>query len=274
MELLKNTLFINLEQRPDRLEHALSEFNKMGISAERINGVKLQKGAIGCTMSHIKCLELAKSRNYDHVFICEDDITFTNPELFKRNLAQFYANNDIMWDLLIVGGNIVPPYQTIGEYCARVLQCQTTTGYIVKREYYDTLISNFKESVHNLIKHPDNTREFALDIYWKRLQLQDFWYMIIPATVTQYESYSDIEERTVNYDHLMLDMEKTWFFEMKKKQQEQIDEMNKQLELQRIHNQKTNVTSTQSNITHESTTPYLLQSHKKTGDAGLSMKFY
>jgi hypothetical protein len=43
--------------------------------------------------------------------------------------------------------------------------------------------------------------------------------MIIPATVTQYESYSDIEERTVNYDHLMLDIEKTWYVEMKKKQQ-------------------------------------------------------
>jgi adenylate kinase len=37
--------------------------------------------------------------------------------------------------------------------------------------------------------------------------------MITPPTVTQYESYSDIEERSVNYDILMLDMEKKWLVE-------------------------------------------------------------
>ena len=42
--------------------------------------------------------------------------------------------------------------------------------------------------------------------------MQDFWYMIIPLTVTQYENYSDIEEQERNYNHLMLDMEKEWYF--------------------------------------------------------------
>jgi hypothetical protein len=36
--------------------------------------------------------------------------------------------------------------------------------------------------------------------------------MIIPATVTQYQDYSDIEKRVVNYDHLMLDIQKDWLF--------------------------------------------------------------
>lgn len=225
MELLTNTLFINLEQRTDRLEHALAEFTKMGINAERVNGVKLKNGAVGCSMSHIKCLELAKSRDYEYVFICEDDITFTNPELFKENLAKFYANDEINWDLLVVGGNNVPPYQQVEDYCARIFYCQTTTGYIIKREYYDTLIANFKESVYKLIQNPANKREYALDIYWKKLQVQDFWYMITPPTVTQYESYSDIESRNVNYDFLMLDMEKKWYIELKEKQQKELEQM-------------------------------------------------
>ena len=37
--------------------------------------------------------------------------------------------------------------------------------------------------------------------------------MIIPPTVSQYESYSDIEERVVNYDRLMLDMDKEWLMQ-------------------------------------------------------------
>jgi hypothetical protein len=211
MELLKNTLFINLEHRKDRLEHVNTEFKKMGITAERVNAVKMNTGAVGCTMSHIKCIELAKERKYEQVFVCEDDITFLNVDLFKENIEKFYDNDDILWDVLIVGGNNVPPFQQVEPYCARVFSCQTTTGYIVRRAYYDTLIRNFKESAENLMRHPDRPRDFALDMYWKRLQLQGFWYMITPPTVTQYESYSDIENRTVNYDHLMLDMEKQWY---------------------------------------------------------------
>jgi GR25 family glycosyltransferase involved in LPS biosynthesis len=216
MELFEHTLFINLEQRTDRLEHAMSEFKKMNINAERVNAVKMKNGAIGCTMSHIKCIELAKSRDWEHVFICEDDITFLNPELLKRNIEMFYNNDDILWDVLIIGGNNVPPYQQLYEYAARIFRNQTTTGYIVNKHYYDVLLTNFKESATNLLRNPNNKREYALDIYWNRLQMQDFWYMITPPTVTQYENYSDIEKRNTNYDFLMLDMEKQWYLDQLK----------------------------------------------------------
>ena len=219
MELLKNTLFINLENRKDRLEHVKSELSKLGVEGERVNAVKAKMGAIGCTLSHIRCLELAKQRGYEEVFICEDDITFTNPELLLKNLTKFHEEDNMLWDMIIIGGNNVPPYHKINENCVRVFYCQTTTGYIVKQSYYDTLIKNFKESANLLMKNPteEGKKKYALDIYWKRLQLQDFWYMITPPTVIQYENYSDIEERNTNYNHLMLDMDKEWFFAQFKK---------------------------------------------------------
>ena len=133
--LFEHTLFINLEHRTDRLEHALSEFKKMDINAERVNAIRPKSGAVGCTMSHIKCLELAKKREYEYVFICEDDITFTNPDLLKENMKKFVENKEIQWDMLIVGGNNVPPYQQVSDYCARVFNCQTTTGYVVKNHF-------------------------------------------------------------------------------------------------------------------------------------------
>jgi GR25 family glycosyltransferase involved in LPS biosynthesis len=219
MELLKNTLFINLEHRKDRLEHVKTELSKLGVEGERVNAVKAKMGAIGCTLSHIRCLELAKQRDYEEVFICEDDITFTKPELLLKNLTKFHEEDNMLWDMIIIGGNNVPPYHKINENCVRVFYCQTTTGYIVKRSYYDTLIKNFKESANLLMKNPteEGKKKYALDIYWKRLQLQDFWYMITPPTVIQYENYSDIEERNTNYNHLMLDMDKEWFFAQFKK---------------------------------------------------------
>ena len=214
--LFEHTLFINLEHRTDRLEHALSEFKKMDINAERVNAIRPKSGAVGCTMSHIKCLELAKKREYEYVFICEDDITFTNPELLKENIQKFVDNKEIQWDILIIGGNNVPPYQQLTNYCARVFNCQTTTGYVVKKSFYDPLIQNFKEGVQQLVGNPGNANMFALDIYWKRLQMQYFWYMITPPTVTQYENYSDIENKQTNHDHLLLDMDKPWLFQQRK----------------------------------------------------------
>ena len=213
MDIFDHTLFINLDHRKDRLEHVEKEFEKMGIQGERFNAIKTTSGAVGCTLSHIKCLEIAKERDYEQVFICEDDITFTNPELFKQNIEKFCMNEDIMWDVLIIGGNNVPPYKQYYDYCARVFNCQTTTGYIVKQDFYDTMIKNFKEGVANLMRDPNNKRMYAIDIYWKKLQMENFWYMVTPPTVTQYENYSDIENRNLNYDHLLLDMDKTWLIQ-------------------------------------------------------------
>ena len=202
MDLFKHSLFINLDNRIDRLEHALKEFEKMNIQVERISAIKNKNGAIGCTMSHIKCLQLAKERDYDHVFICEDDITFLDPNKLKDSAEKFITNMKSKWDVLIIGGNNVPPYQKLSDYCARVFSCQTTTGYVVQKHFYDVLIQNFKESAENLMRDPMNKREYALDMYWKRLQKDNIWLMLTPPTVTQYESYSDIENKNVNYDFI------------------------------------------------------------------------
>jgi hypothetical protein len=129
---------------------------------------------------------------------------------FLTNLKKFQEDEEIVWDMIIVSGNNCPPFFPVNEYCVRVLNCQTTTGYIVKKEYYDTLLNNFKESAHQLIQNSADTKKYALDIHWKKLQSQDFWYLIIPLTVVQYENYSDIENRNTDYQEMMLDLEKPW----------------------------------------------------------------
>jgi glycosyl transferase family 25 len=209
--MFANALYINLKERTDRLEHLMGEFHKMGIeNAIRIDAVRNNVGAIGCTLSHIIALETAKERDWEHVFICEDDITFLNPRLLREQSERFFANKELDWDVVVIGGNNCPPYTIIDDYCCRVRNCQTTTGYVVRKHYYNVLIHNFRESAEHLMREPHNGRIYALDIYWKRLQQMGDWYMILPLTVTQYENYSDIEKKTTQYDWLMLDMEKKW----------------------------------------------------------------
>lgn len=208
--MFEHTFFINLESRVDRLAHVTAELEKLGISGERFNAVRMKNGAIGCTISHIKCLEMAIDRGYKNVFICEDDICFTNPDLFKKNMQKFSDNKDLQWDVCLVAGNNRPPYQPVGNYCAKISNCQTTTGYVVKQHYYKTLIENFKEGLKQLLRFPENKHEFAIDMYWKQLQQVHNWYIITPLTVCQMEGYSDIENQVTDFRYMLLDMDKEW----------------------------------------------------------------
>ena len=201
------TIYINLEHRKDRNESVLKELSKIGISnPERMNAVRLENGAIGCSFSHIKCLEIAIKYNYEYVMICEDDIEILDPSLFTENINKFIHSN-IDWDVVLIAGNNMVPYNYVTDYCIKIYNCLTTTGYIVRNKYYSTLLNNYKEGVRNLMKEQTNSA-FKIDKFWLSLQKKDNWYMIIPPTIIQKEDYSDIEKKVTNFKKYMLDFNK------------------------------------------------------------------
>ena len=154
-------------------------------------------------MSHIECLEIAIKNNWSHVLIVEDDIQFLNPEVFTNSLHLF-LNSDIDWDVLILGGNNMLPYTDVNEYCIKITNCQTTTGYLIKQHYYNTLLNNFKEGLEMFIKTSSEPYNYAIDMYWKNLQKIDKWYMLKPLTVIQKPNFSDIEKKDVDYNNYFL----------------------------------------------------------------------
>lgn len=213
---IKHAFYINLDTRPDRKQHVENQLKIIGINAERFNAIKMSNGAIGCSMSHLRLLEIAKTNNWEHILIVEDDILFTDPDLFVRQFNKFLSNHKD-FDVALIAGNNIPPYKRIDDSCVQVTHCQTTTGYIVQQHYYDILIQNYKEGILNLIKDPTNRIFFAIDKYWFALQEKHRWYLITPLTVTQREDYSDIEKTPINYTSLMLDLDKVAFMQRLKR---------------------------------------------------------
>ena len=211
---IKHAFYINLINRTDRKSYIERELEKVGIKAERFNAIKLQNGAIGCSMSHLKILQTAKQNGWDHVLICEDDIQFLEPTVFVNQLNSFLKNHQTDWDVVLLAGNNMPPYNKIDETCVKVFHCQTTTGYLVKSHYFDILINNYKEGIKKLIAEPNKHIFFAIDKYWIQLQQSDKWYLIIPLTVVQKVDYSDIEKRMTNYKKVMTDLDKENFLKM------------------------------------------------------------
>lgn len=202
------TIYINLEYRTDRNESVLKELSKIHIlNPQRFNAVKMANGAIGCSLSHIKCLEIAIQNDYEYVMICEDDIEILEPTIFTTNINRFLNNTEIEWDVVLIAGNNMIPYNFVTDYCIRIYNCLTTTGYIVKRKYYSTLLNNYREGVKNLMKDQTNA-SYKIDKYWQILQKKDKWYMVIPPTIIQKEDYSDIEKKVTNFRNYMLNYNK------------------------------------------------------------------
>jgi len=203
----KNVYYINLNHRNDRKEHVERELTELGWMFNRFDAIRMQNNpALGCTLSHLKILENAKNNNLDYVIIVEDDILFKNKAMFLEKLNKVLLSGK-HFDVCVLSGNLLPPYkQFINNDAIQVSHSQTTTGYIVKKHYYDTLINNIKTGANLLLRNPLNRNKYAIDMYWLQLQKRDVWIIIIPLNVTQIESYSDIEKNFVDYSPAMLNL--------------------------------------------------------------------
>lgn len=210
---ISNAFYINLEHRTDRKKHVEEQLNNIGITnASRFNAIKMENGAIGCSMSHLKLLQDAHKNNLDHILIVEDDITFLNPELFKNQLNKFFELHNNKWDVVLLAGNNIPPYVQVDDTCVKVSSCQTTTGYLVNGHYIKVLLQNVKMGLTHLLNKPDQANKFAIDKFWFILQRESNWFLIIPLTVVQRDDYSDIEKKQVNYTNVMQDIDKKYMF--------------------------------------------------------------
>ncbi len=221
MEHIDAILYINLEHRTDRREHLEAEFKRMAIPAEkihRIDAIKNANGALGCTMSHIKCLKLVEEHpEWQTVMIMEDDYTFRGkkPTDFTRPLASFFQTYPVgagagadadadadagTWDVFLPSYNHwnARIEDTTDDRFKRVRYSQTTSSYIFQRHYLERLKTNFRESATNLLRHGKQPVH-CLDINWTKLQQEDRWFLIIPSLGYQYDNHSDIEGRVVRY---------------------------------------------------------------------------
>ena len=212
LENIKNVFYINLDHRVDRKEHVESQLSNIGLQrVQRFNAIKMENGAVGCSMSHLKLLQYALKNKLDHILIVEDDIEFLDPELFIKQINAFLKKrekNGSNWDVILFAGNNMPPYEIVGDTCVKVSRCQTTTGYLVNGHYIEKLLNNVKMGLTNLLRHPEKRTFYAIDKHWFALQEVDNWFLITPLTVVQREDYSDIEKKVVHYHKDMTDLDK------------------------------------------------------------------
>ena len=210
---ITNVVFINLDSRTDRRTHFESQFGniRLGLQPQRFAAIRNADGAIGCSMSHIACMEMAIKKKWDHILVCEDDATIINPDQLVDQVNHFFNRFNDSWDVLLLAGNNYQPFRQESPEAVRVANCQTATAYLVRRPYFETLLANFREGLGKLKAEPTKQPKYAIDQYWKLLQRTGRWYLIVPISVIQRPDYSDISKQHVNYSDAMMQVDKKWY---------------------------------------------------------------
>jgi len=190
-------IYINLEKRLDRKQHierALSIFEKDKII--RFNAIAIEgNGMLGCVLSHIEVLKLAEKNSWNNVLVLEDDTTWNDSATGYYLISSLIKNP---YDVIMLGGS----FALCDEETYKLHHAQTTSSYIVNKAYISRLRRNFEESSKLYYLHKNDC--YALDIYWKKLQKEDNWYIINPPIMYQMSCYSDLQNKDTNYEFCML----------------------------------------------------------------------
>jgi GR25 family glycosyltransferase involved in LPS biosynthesis len=197
---ISKIIYINLNRRTDRKEDIVKELDSFNLDYERFEAIETTGfGIVGCGLSHLNVLKIAKQRKYENILILEDDFTFLiTKEEFEKNLDDFFSLN-IPYDVCMLSYNLQQHKDTSYAVVNKVIEAQTASGYIVHNSYYDKLINLYEWAIPLL----ESTRMhwvYANDQIWKQFQKQDNWYYFKTRIGKQRAGYSDNANAYIEYD--------------------------------------------------------------------------
>jgi GR25 family glycosyltransferase involved in LPS biosynthesis len=196
---------INLDKRSDRWGKVSKIFVDNNIDGvERYSAVdgnslnvdnitynkSLLKGELGILETHIKLIKEAKEQKLKSILIMEDDVYFTK-EIEKFDDYMSHVPNN--WDMLFVGGNHLYGETPI-KINEKIMKLNNTVAIHCL---------GVKDTLFDVILEVTKRRMKQIDAYYADLQKGYNAYSFTPNMALQYEDFSDIQNRNVNYDSFL-----------------------------------------------------------------------
>jgi glycosyl transferase family 25 len=205
-DLVDAVLYINLEHRVDRREHLLGELGRVGVPASkihRVDAVRRDVGALGCTLSHIKALELVLEKGWERVLVLEDDFTWmpgVEASGVEKQVGELMGLPLGKWDVVQISWN--PSGRIVGvgrlPWLRRAVGVRTTSGYFIRRDFVSELLECFVDAAA-VMEAEGWSAEQCCDMRWQELQHENEWYVALPPLGYQMDGWSDVEGKEVSY---------------------------------------------------------------------------
>jgi glycosyl transferase family 25 len=195
---------INLDHRADRMEKVQKEFDRLNLTVERVSGIVGnpsglvtvgKQGDVGCTLSHVKCIQIAKSFGWNDVLIFEDDVEFRDNanDLFDK-YAPLVPDD---WDMIYLGGNhwgrdlrLTPQMVEVAPNIYKTTHTLTTHAYAIKQTMYNAVINYLGKA------------NKQVDVMYVDLQELFNVYAIFPNLAWQRADKSDINGKQCDYSFM------------------------------------------------------------------------
>jgi GR25 family glycosyltransferase involved in LPS biosynthesis len=178
-------LVINLPERKDRWEDMEKDLESWDVPFERVDAVKMTPGWKGCSLSHKKCIEIAKQRKYPWVLILEDDCKLypDTKKRFEKLLERLWTMR-YHWEIFTGGPTQIRNARVMYEDPLLFQVESYSTHFILVPEHtYDKILNEINE----------NTK---VDVHYRNHF--NMW-CTLPHLATQKTSYSDIEKIEKDY---------------------------------------------------------------------------
>jgi len=109
-------------------------------------GEKFMPGEIGCIMSHINALKMARMRDWPYVIVLEDDITIAQD--FEKRIKLLFKLLPTDWEHAYLSGkpNIIPPSTLLlFPNVIKTNGVQQTHSMIINKNAYDKVIEKLEK---------------------------------------------------------------------------------------------------------------------------------
>jgi hypothetical protein len=193
-------IVINLKARQDRWSTIQTKFEGTCILLERFEAIKHHAGWVGCAKSHIAAVNFAQQMGLQWVLVLEDDaepvfLPGETPEMWSLRFWQILdaaLPKRAEWDVLLGGATFVVPrvgkskMLTSAPPIARLKRASCAHFLIYNATAYP-LINSWKKSRRPIDVHIADTCRIVV---------------AHPFLAVQSATFSDIEQRMVNYRDL------------------------------------------------------------------------
>lgn len=176
-------IFINLDRATERLEKIQAMFTEYGFTnVIRLSAVDIpQSPFLGCAISHLLALKMAKERGFQQVLIMEDDLEILLPpdefwEKMKRVPEDF--------DVFHLVAKVYSCQILKGNELARIHEASNSAGYIVRGHYYDVMIETMEQG-NSFLQQTGDHHSFANDRSWRYLQRTGKWFYFVQLIAQQ-----------------------------------------------------------------------------------------
>lgn len=193
-------LYINLDDRQDRRRQIKDLLlKKLGLPSSmvrRVPAVKDSPGFKGCTLSHMKALQIAIEEKMEFVCLVEDDLMLHTPGPdFHRRLNEAWEKLQEDFDVIYLSMTPIDLEEQDhpGSGFHRVRQALGMPGLVVHHRYFQKLMSIYQSALKEGKPH---------DLVTQLHQPTDHWYGFFPQLARQRPGFSDIENKTNNYAYL------------------------------------------------------------------------